>query len=522
MINKHYRCKWLSKTSVILSLALVVSMLSPLAKVQAAEAVKATSIEIGNPVTVLHIGDTYDLNADLYPETSKEKTYWKSSNTAIADVDQYGRFTAKKLGYVRITAYTKSGVKSSCKILVVSKYGVTGIQERVDRMLAAKNCRSIYIKSNEAKSYTINEGRYTSKNLYVQAPLGEVDNYGKFKKVTIVDVATGSFNEHAWGNSFVIKDDELSFNVAKDASVNSLSVVKKNSKLNLQVNGELGSLTVSAPSSELTIGGNGLINDVVVGEKATGSTLNLSVKVDIELKSDVEIVLTEEAKGSKVIIADDSVKATVVNNTGETVQVVNKETGVKEDVKSEVQEDDNKDSATTGGATGGVTGGSTGGSTTTDTTATVTGVSSGDTATYTLPNSKTINDIKSAVVTVDSNRDGKVETYTISSTTLSFLRQLLDAESTYRQLWAGITDYTVTQLTPSATIQGTSEPAKKIVTFDNNSYYVTLNSDGSLTISKVGGIKEYKISKSTDGKVLTIQSPNNSNFANYMSFTVTY
>ena len=516
MVKKTYKGLWHKAASLALAMTLVVTGISPLAKTYAATKEKATKLEISNPVTVLHLGDKYDLNFDMEPFNNTEKTYWKSSNKAIADVDSYGRFTAKKLGVVRITAYTKSGLKSTCEILVVSKYGVTGVQRRVDRMLDSNNSRSIYIKNTKtANTYTIKEGRYVAKSLYVEAPLSEVDNYGRFKKITLVDIANGTFNEYAFGNTFVIKDKELSFNVDKDSTVKSISVIKE-SLLNLNVAGKVNNLTVSAPNTTLNLTGTGSVDNIVVGEKATGATLNVGVPTNITLNANAKVVLSEAAKGTTIVITGADTKVEIVNNTGARITVVNETTG-----KSEVIEPVGKTEEVTtpgGGSTGG--GGTGGGGTTpSNTAATITGVPSGDTVTYTLPTA--ISNLKSAKVMIDTDRNGTFEkTHNINGDVLVYVNGLLNNEPKYLGIWKGLTGFSKTVGGITVSVNGAADSNTKTVGFDGVDYTVTVNAS-SVTLKKVTGVFTYTLSKDGSNKLI-IESQGNKDFGNFVKFKVTY
>lgn len=518
MVNKTYKCLWHKAASMALALTLVVTGLSPLAKTYAATSEKATSLEISNPVTVLHLGDSYNLNTDMEPFNNTERTYWKSSNTAIANVDSSGRFTAEKLGVVKITAYTKSGLKSACEILVVSKYGVTGLQSRVDRMLDSDNCRSIYIKNEQTAAYKIEKGRYLGKTLYVEAPLSDVDNYGRFKKVTIAEVAEGTFNEYASGNSFVIKDQGLSFHVAKDASVKDMNVVNNGTKLNLDVEGKLDNLTVSAPSTTLNITGTGGVSDVVVSEKASGATLNVSMPTAITLNTSATVVLSKEAKGTKIVAAGEETKVDVVNNTGSSVTVSNETTG-----KDEVVVDPEGSEGENSGNTNPPSGSDSGPTTPSNTTKIVSGNynAATSTATYTLP--VDFSNLKSAKVMVDMDRNGVFEkNYAVNGIILSYVSGLLNAEDRYVKAWTGLEKFSVTVGGLSVSVNGVKGNNTKTVSFDGTEYAITLDSvTKSVTLEKAGGQYTYELSKS-GSTALNVKSAGNSKFADCVRFEVTY
>ena len=63
--------------------------------------------------------DSEELTATILPADSTDEIEWKSSNVAIAEVDD-GNIIAKKVGKAKITAYTKSGVKAECIVEVTN------------------------------------------------------------------------------------------------------------------------------------------------------------------------------------------------------------------------------------------------------------------------------------------------------------------------------------------------------------------------------------------------------------------
>lgn len=71
----------------------------------------------------LTAGNSYRLKASYARGDSAKK--WKSSNKKIATVSKKGVITARRAGRVRITVYTKSGKKATCKVTVAAKKKVS-------------------------------------------------------------------------------------------------------------------------------------------------------------------------------------------------------------------------------------------------------------------------------------------------------------------------------------------------------------------------------------------------------------
>lgn len=83
--------------------------------------VLATSISLNNTSICLEVGETSTLVATLLPSnTTTNNIIWKSSNTAIATVDQNGMVTAVAEGTTTITASTTDGsnLSTSCEVTV--------------------------------------------------------------------------------------------------------------------------------------------------------------------------------------------------------------------------------------------------------------------------------------------------------------------------------------------------------------------------------------------------------------------
>ena len=82
--------------------------------------VPATSVTLDKTELTIEKGKSETLTATVNPSNATDKTVtWKSSNPAIATVDQDGKVTAKELGNVVITVTTKDGSKTAtCSVTV--------------------------------------------------------------------------------------------------------------------------------------------------------------------------------------------------------------------------------------------------------------------------------------------------------------------------------------------------------------------------------------------------------------------
>ena len=78
-----------------------------------------TSINLDESNITIVCGNQYNLIATVV--ASNESPVWKSSNTKIAAVNQYGTVTAKQAGTVTITATIEGKKSASCKVQVLYK-----------------------------------------------------------------------------------------------------------------------------------------------------------------------------------------------------------------------------------------------------------------------------------------------------------------------------------------------------------------------------------------------------------------
>lgn len=324
----------------------------------AKEKIPAEAIEISNPVSVLAVGDRYNINKVFTPENSTDKVKFSSSDTSIADIDSHGIFTVKKSGTVKITATSTSGAKDTCTILCVSKYGVSSVQSRIDKMLAAKNIKNVYVynTANE-KTYTIGKGSYGNKILRVRAPYSDVDNYGEFTRaIRVFAVKNGTFTEHAKGNSFSMTGDkEYAFTIAKDASVKLIKLIGGEGAANIKALGELKDCLITGEAPEVNMDVTGVTGEikietagkitltgtpeekvtVVVGEKAENTELVVSVPVELEVSAPVNLVMEEGSEGSKIVKTDADIKVEVENKSTENVEIATEGTTEVEVIKPE-------------------------------------------------------------------------------------------------------------------------------------------------------------------------------------------
>ena len=88
------------------------------------QGVAVESISLDKTHVDMHPGGQITLVATVLPANASDKSYtWASTNSAIAEVDQTGKVTAKSVGTVTITATTIDGGKvAGCEVTVTNVY----------------------------------------------------------------------------------------------------------------------------------------------------------------------------------------------------------------------------------------------------------------------------------------------------------------------------------------------------------------------------------------------------------------
>ena len=87
--------------------------------------VSVTSVTLNKTATSIQVGGTETLTATISPTDATNKNVtWKSSNTAVATVDDNGKVTGVAAGEATITVTTEEGGKTAtCKVTVSDLQG---------------------------------------------------------------------------------------------------------------------------------------------------------------------------------------------------------------------------------------------------------------------------------------------------------------------------------------------------------------------------------------------------------------
>lgn len=108
--------------ALVLMSFLITSVFTLSLNSQASSNSKVKSISVSNVTTgdlTVVKGKKYKLEAEVYPETAKNKTLkYKSSNTKVVTVSSTGNLVAKKTGTAKITVKSKYNTKAAQTIIV--------------------------------------------------------------------------------------------------------------------------------------------------------------------------------------------------------------------------------------------------------------------------------------------------------------------------------------------------------------------------------------------------------------------
>lgn len=219
--------------------------------------------------------------------------------------------------------YASAGVKNA-KVTTVKKKAATKKKTTVvvktasELNKALKNSANIKIslKSNKKIKLSL-KGDHKKVKLVIDAPKAEVTNKGSFK---IIEIGSKKWVEKANGNGLVVKSDESSIEVSKNAKVAFIRFLKSGAKADVSIKGEVTSLVVEKKAEISLSGKTGLVPVTV---NAEGTKVTSSVQVELTANKNTEAIFKKGAEGSSVKATNDETKVVVKNETKEEVFVEN-------------------------------------------------------------------------------------------------------------------------------------------------------------------------------------------------------
>ena len=118
-------------------------MISMFVRINIVHAADPVAVTIKNNPGTMKVGDTVQLNAEVYPSNTENKNVtWKSGNTKILTVDSNGKIKAVGEGITQITATTVNNKSTSITITVKNTKGTDS--KTVDSGFKITSCPNFY------------------------------------------------------------------------------------------------------------------------------------------------------------------------------------------------------------------------------------------------------------------------------------------------------------------------------------------------------------------------------------------
>lgn len=156
--------------------------------------IPVTSLKLNKQSATLHPDESAALQADIQPANATDKSIaWKSSNSAVASVDEKGRVTALKSGTAVISAVMKNGLRAECKVTV---------KIAVDYVQLDSAYKDVYVTQTGQLNATVYPEDATNKKVKwrsTNTSVVRVDQTGHYKALKsgfAYIYATSEDNEH--------------------------------------------------------------------------------------------------------------------------------------------------------------------------------------------------------------------------------------------------------------------------------------------------------------------------------------
>ena len=156
--------------------------------------IPVTSLKLNKQSATLHPDESAALQADIQPANATDKSIaWKSSNSAVASVDEKGRVTALKSGTAVISAVMKNGLRAECKVTV---------KIAVDYVQLDSTYKDVYVTQTGQLNATVYPEDATNKKVKwrsTNTSVVSVDQTGHYKALKsgfAYIYATSEDNEH--------------------------------------------------------------------------------------------------------------------------------------------------------------------------------------------------------------------------------------------------------------------------------------------------------------------------------------
>lgn len=260
-------------------------------------------------------GQSFTLKVKNKP--AKATLTWKSSNKKVATVTKKGVVKAVKKGKATVSVKVKvKGKKTKtlkCVVTVKAKASQTvSTQKALNDALKDKNVKTITLKTDAAKLFTVSAGNYSNKTFVVDAANADVVNSGVFKEIRIKNIKPDTFTEKAVGNKITVSAKKARIVVDKGAEVANVAVTTANADVLVIVNSDAAveKVAINAENAKVVVAAEGTVSKVDVAEKS-------EVTVDVAKDAKVETVAVNAADAKVNVTADGAVSKVEVAQAAE-------------------------------------------------------------------------------------------------------------------------------------------------------------------------------------------------------------
>lgn len=371
--------------AVSLSIAMACSFLPAANPVTASAA--APYVSLKTTFKTLKVGQKYKMtlknnkiNWKIKKVETTDKTiatvYGKTTSQVMIKGKSEGRATVRvKLKTTKRKANNTKTLRCRVKVVTssptvdptpeVQTDATVTTQAELDAALKESSINKITIRPTTAVNFVIAQGSYSNVDLIVDAPLSDIENNAVFKSITINNIKAETWTEKAQGNTFSILAKAARLIVDKAASVKGITVGTTDAKVDVVVNGgTVSGINVNAKAT-LNIKGtaaeNAALIPVVFSAGAANSVFVTELPVAVSMSASVELTFEKGAVKSTVKLEVTNIKATITNNTAETI-VVTKNDNSKQNVLAGTKKATVNSTSTTGPVNPGTSGGTSGGS----------------------------------------------------------------------------------------------------------------------------------------------------------------
>ncbi len=253
------------------------------------EKVSVTGITLSKSELILNVDDTETLYAEVTPaNATNKKVTWTSEDNSVATVTNEGVVKGVAKGTVTISAQTEDGgFSAKCDVTVASSAKVSGNQD-ITSALAKDDLEILIIETDKSEKFTIPSGDYSNVDLIVDTPNGEIENYGKFKSVRILNIAEDTYYENATGNYLSVESAQAHIHIRENASA-TVQVAEKNKKIDIENDGTV---------EQLDIGSEG---DVKIYGKSTETIpVSITKKANLVTSQNLQIAAVNTTFGLRI------------------------------------------------------------------------------------------------------------------------------------------------------------------------------------------------------------------------------